>query len=450
MNESLLYPIKTARGTYLLSCAENVILDEDAPEKMRLFAQSGADCIYFDERQRDARGGITDVYKPDWSPDTLLSYLYIGAVLLVSESLFARVGAPKTKDAAERSLFCIRAAFAAERVLHVPIAIATRPAENEAGEDYAETVRRALKRINRRAETVGGLFASCAAVRYPIERDTRISVIVYTNGDDRMRVRSSLESIEVINTYPNVTLHVADCGDVNEQKERYYALLAQSGAASVLRDPMGKGLARLVNRAAEAADGDALLLLRAGMRVRRHDALERMLELALCDHVGAVGAKTLDENRRLYQTPRIWGTRESLFDGAADDTNDPIKNRLTNCIRNVSLVEGALMVRRDVFHAAGGLDETLPRVGFEAALCARLMQKRLHNVYTPYAVFTCAREANEKQAPLSKAEQMRLDDVMRSFYTEGDPMLSRAEKVVSRIRTLHATEKDDDKTFPVQ
>ena len=78
-------------GSYLLALGPNDRLSPDALHW--LAAASPADLIYSDEDQLDDQGHrVAPIFKPDWSPDLLLSCMYIGRAMVVSRDVWEQAG----------------------------------------------------------------------------------------------------------------------------------------------------------------------------------------------------------------------------------------------------------------------------------------------------------------------------------------------------------------------
>jgi len=432
--------LETANGPYRAVCAGDGDFLENSASVMLRAALSGADCIYFDEQTVHKSGAEDTDYRPDWSPDTLLSYPYTGGALLVSERLWERVGGPVSGSMSGMYDFTLRATEHAERIFHEPTPVFRRPAEPD-GQIDADAVERALSRRRLNALVGPGLFADSFDVRYPVPTGVCVTVVVVAGGASCYGVRSTLESIALRNTWPHIELIIVDNDPIESHRERYFAALSQQNAALILRDPTEPDTARLCNQAAERASGSLTLFLDAGLTFRRSDAIERMTGLAIRPETGAVGAKLTSSAGKLTGNAMLWGAAgrpRSLAEGVPDGALPPLLNRYVNCIRNVTACYGAIMIKKDRLPEAGGFDNSVPRQGMLPALCIRLAQKRFRNVYTPFAVFGGAKRFS--LSSMTEQERCRMDELLGPFREHGDPMFSTAQAVIERLHAFHDEE----------
>ena len=105
-------------------------LDHDdtlAPHALYRFALAATDpavdLIYSDEDKirADSEDRFDPYFKPDWSPETLLSKMYVGHLLGVRRSLVERIGGLRPAfDGSQDYDLVLRASELAQRIVHVP------------------------------------------------------------------------------------------------------------------------------------------------------------------------------------------------------------------------------------------------------------------------------------------------------------------------------------------
>lgn len=346
----------TANGEYYVFLAPDGALTDGALSALRTAARTGADFIYGDELTIAADGTERPCRKPGPSPDTLLSYNYIGSPMAVSSALMERAGPPANERYAERWAFAMRAFFDAEFVLRIPrILYRGRQERREADLQIVQTQ---LKRLQRTGEAFAARAEGCVSVRYCCPPQTLLSVVIAVEARPE-RLRDTLDSLVLWNTETRIEYIVVEGGAPSEHAEPYYRALEKHGV-KLLRNWYEPNFARQYNLAAAEANGDALLFLRAGDRVGNMDALLYMLEFAIQPHIGAVCA--------CMEKPR----KERAY------------------VRNVRFIPHAPMLARDTLIKVGGFDESLSAEGCEAALSLNLRERRLQLVRTPDAVIELA------------------------------------------------------------
>ncbi len=410
-------------GEYVVLARRGGFLENGAAEEFSLLAEREADFIYADEAVIRDDGSTETVYKPVFSPHTLLSYNYIGSPIAVKRTLYEKLGGADEADESALYAFTLRATELAKRVGHVPRVLYTggRPeARDDSGIVQGELNRRGV-----RAEALPGLFRGSCCVRPGMRPGTKAAVVVPFTGDADA-LRFTLESVEAVSTFRDYKLYVVYGCVADARAQRYFQALSENGAARILHYAKETNTRVLKNEAAAAVREDALLFLEAGVVLASHDAVGRMMEYAFLPRVATVGAKILDREKKLLHTGFVLGIGDepvSLLAGHADTIGSDAVNRYANCIRDVTATGGgALMMERAKFFSAGGFDETMPSCADDAELGLRCRRAGLYNVYQPYARFI--RQGKGEACQEVKDGERRLLDAFFPAMAEGDPMLS--------------------------
>lgn len=416
-----------AQGAALLFLPGDCFLSPDALFFIASAFADGADFVYFDEDTRLADGGRRlPRWKPDFSPDTLLSYNDIGMGFAVSAALYARARAQYSllPDALYR--FVLTTAFSAKSVVHIPRILAsfsvTLPATDCA------SVAAALPLLGRQGEVSNGLVPHTFAVRYGVPRRAKIAIVL-VNHLGYEPLRAALETLEMSSVFDRYQLTIVDAAPREDRLLCYYAALTRRRAAEIVTASGATGYAALHNLGTKAAHAPYLLFLSSALMPEGCDDLERLLELAVQQDIGAVGGLLLEPDGSIRSCGTVIGLHGglgSLYAGKPVRGDDPEQARRCRCIRNVSAVPAeAMMVSRDAFLAAGGFDESLGDACFDAALCLRLAEMGRRCVFTPYAVFRRHAAIPAKKPPTEREEQRRMD-VFREVLVAGDPCFSPA------------------------
>ncbi len=423
--------IDTLGGEYL-ALFSNGALTGEATTLIRGAAAKGAELIYGDALHVKEDGGEEPVFRPAYSPDTLLAYPYTGSLLVLSKRLYSRLQPDGREDADAVYALLLRAASMQQEALHIPHALFRGAPPPPCCSKRIATD--ALKRWSRLGTVHEGLFIGSFDVRYGLTGRPLISVIVVNEGDISA-VRRTLEAIERVNSYRPYELIVADGTIGDARTMAYYDALEQCGAARVVRLPGTENLPRLLNDAAKRAMGELLLFLDAGLMPANHDAMERLAEQVVQSGTAAAGGKIVDRKNQLLQAGLVLGLADlpvSLYAGRQDQITDPRQNYFTNCTRNVSAVQSAVMVHAERFQSLGGFDETFEVAAFAADLCLRLSRSHQKTVYTPYARFLDTGTAARRRA-LNRKNKDRCQDAFRQMRVHGDPMLSQNPLFLSSI-----------------
>ena len=365
-------------------------------EVVKTLQEVDADLIYSDEDKLDGDGQrCSPFFKPAWSPDLLLSCMYTSHLSVYRKELVDAVGRFRTGfDGSQDHDLALRFTECASQIVHIPkILYHWRQAPGSAAastvaKPYAYTAAvQALVDALRRREVAGDIHPQLSVpgfydVRRSIAHSGKVTIIIPTR-DNPLLLQRCIGSIESQTSYPNYEILIVDNGSSDETTLEYLRRTPHR----VLRDDGPFNYARLNNRAGREADGEYLLLLNDDTEVLSGDWLTAMVEHAQRPEVGAVGAKLIYPNGRIQHAGVILGLGgvAGHFQDVSAGHIDIAYPNFPNTIRNYSAVTGAcMMVRRDLYHEIGGLDEENLPVGFnDIDFCLRLRQKGYLIVYTP-------------------------------------------------------------------
>lgn len=411
--------------------------DELTPDALwevasRLNRNPELDLVYSDEDKLTADGTRVDpFFKPDWSPDLLLSLNYIAHFAVFRRSLLEAIGGFRSGyEGAQDHDVLLRLTEKTDRIAHTPkilyhcrmgriLAASTAKAKLFASESGRRAVEDALKRRGQDA-SVEVLAPGRYRAKYRIQNSPLVSIIIPTKDQVRL-LRQCVSSIEEKTSYGPYEIIIIDNNSTNSETIHY--LDALSDKHRVLRYPQPFNFSAINNFAAARAKGEYLLFLNDDTRVIDGDWLAALLEQAQRPDVGAVGAKLLYPNNSIQHAGVIVG----LFGGAGHAfKNLPNNNRTTyfglaDLTRNCSAVTAACMIlRRKVFNEVGGFDEGLKVVYNDVDLCLRIRNQGYLIIYTPFAVLYHLESASRGRLRPTKEEEIfnqRWADTIRS----GDP-----------------------------
>jgi GT2 family glycosyltransferase len=383
-----------ATGTFVVLLRPEGELAVDALTEVTDFAHRypEADVIYSDEDRRDARGRRSDpFFKPDWSPDDLLSYPYVGHLCVFRTTLARALGGFRSGiRGAEDFDLLLRVQRRARAIRHMPRVLWHRRSElspglvpfarNEAID--RRVIGEYLKETGADAEVTPGLVPGTCRVRWRIQGSPLVSIIIPTR--DRIHLlRRCLAGILERTAYRNVEVVIVDNASVEPATLEFL----ESCGAQIVRDPGPFNFARLCNVGVRHTRGEHLLFLNNDAEPCDAEWLSAMLELSQRPGVGAVGAKLYYPDGRIQHlgiVVGINGTAAQIFRGAPADHSGYFGGAFA--IRECSAVTGAcLMTRREVFETLGGFDETFAVNFNDVDYCLRVRASGFRVMFTPYA-----------------------------------------------------------------
>jgi GT2 family glycosyltransferase len=388
-----------ARGELVAFLDHDDELSPDALlEVVRVLQDGGdVDLIYSDEDKIDGQGQrVEPFFKPDWSPDLLLSMNYVCHLTVVRRALLEEVGGirPGYEGSQDYDLL-LRVTERARRIVHVPQVLyhwrkipGSAAAEQNAKPYAFDAARRALTDAVRRRgidASISMPFPGTYHVAYAVPDPPHVSIVIPTrDGVDLLR--TCIESIQQKTTYSSYELLVVDNGSSDPATLEYFAEVREKHR--VLPYPRPFNWSAINNFAVPHARGSVLLFMNNDMEVISPGWLEALVAHVQRPEVGVVGAKLLYPDGRLQHAGVVLGLGGIAGHGFRLLPGDARAYfHFPQVVRDVSAVTGAcMMVRREVFDRLGGFDEQL-RVAFnDIDFCLRASEAGHRIVYTPHAV----------------------------------------------------------------
>lgn len=188
--------------------------------------------------------------------------------------------------------------------------------------------------------------------------------------------------------YPDLEVLVIDNGSDDGATLQLLGRIRHDPRVRVLHAPGPFNWSALNNQGAAAATGEILLLLNNDIEVVEPGWLAALAAHALRPDVGVVGARLLFPNGKLQHGGVLLGPKgQAVHAFTHAEGADPGYAGQVATQRDLSAVTGAcLCIRRDVFHAVGGLEAETLRVGWsDIDLCLRVRDAGYRVVWVPAA-----------------------------------------------------------------
>jgi O-antigen biosynthesis protein len=391
--------IREARGDYIVFVDHDDELTPDGLWELALAADaSDADFIYSDEDKILPTGEFSEpFFKPDWSPDTIMSTMFTCHLSAAKRALVNELGGLRSEyDGAQDWDFVLRLAERTNRILHIPKVlyhwrvIPGSVAADLAAKPYAvdASVRAREAALQRRGLTgvVEPLthLPGHARVRHAMRGKPLVSIII-PSRDNGAVLAQCVRTILERSAYRNFEIVVMNNGSRQPTTLAELQRLASTPQVLVVPHDRPFNYSEINNEGARHARGEILLFLNDDTEVLSADWLDRMAGYAQLPHVGATGAKLLYPKSRLIQHCGIvnlaGGPGHAFLAGDADIPMAFARNVLE---WNWAAVTGAcLMIERTKFDAVGGFDETFPIAYNDVDLCFGLLEHGLYNVVCP-------------------------------------------------------------------
>ncbi len=430
--ERALAELAGEENEFLMVLAPGDRLGEDALLELSVFSAlaPGTDFLYGDERRIDPADGVEKAFfKPDFSPDLLLSTNYIGRPFAVSLPLLARVGLSEA-DLRRHGAYdaVLRLTEAATKIGHVQKVLLSRGRHGDSNAVERRALRRALRRRNIAASLLAGPVPGTWRARREIGRAARgamVSIIIPTNFS-RDLIKTAIRSIRARTAWPSYEIIVLDttAGD-DATRATQKAWLAKHADRVVAAGAGQKfNWSRLNNSGARVARGQFLLFLNDDIEVLEPDWLHGLIEHAQRPEIGVVGPRLLYPDGRVQHAGVFLARRAGrhAFRFYPRDEPGPFGLALTQ--RDVISVTGAcMMIRREVFHALGGFETAHAVVNNDLDFSLRARARGFAVVYTP-AVTLIHHEMVSRAALADTYNSARFERDWGDLFRAGDPFFS--------------------------
>ena len=427
--------LEAARGDFVAFLDHD---DELAPEALlavaaKLSAEPELDLVYSDEDKLDEAGRrVEPFFKPEWSPDLLLSMNYLNHLTVVRRSLLEEAGGLRPGfDGSQDYDLLLRLTERTQRVGHVPRVlyhwrkVTGSEAAERGAKGYADaSARRALEESLARRHREGRVESSLPGlygIRYRVKGEPLVSIVMPTR-DNPSVLRACVGSIEQRTSWPRWELILVDNGTTD--REALALLDDLSRRHRVLRDARPFNWSALNNAAVPEARGEHLLFMNNDVEVVRADWMEALLEHGQRLEVGAVGARLLYPDGTVQHAGVVLGigaVAGHAFKHLPADA--PGYALLGHAVRDVSAVTGAcMMTRREAFERVGGFDERLPVAYNDIDYCLKLRKAGYLVVYTPHA--TLIHHESATRGALDPPDDQALMKARWNDDLAGDPYYS--------------------------
>ncbi len=371
------------------------------------------DFIYSDEDKIDEKGKKRrdPFFKPDWSPETFMSYMYTCHLSVYRKSLLDKLGGLRVGfEGSQDYDLVLRVMEQTTHIGHIPKILYHWRMRKESTANamtakpyIMEATRKAKEEALERRGLVGKLstIADISQIRvtYMPQNNPLVSIVI-PSKDNYDVLKMCLTSIIKTTAYENYEIVLVDNGSADATKQKIEALISEFSyerackGIKYIYEPMEFNFSKMCNMGAAAAGGELLLFLNDDIEISEvvkdnpHVAgqpnqwLSILAGQAQVNYTGAVGCKLYYPNSIRFQHAGVLnlpiGPGHALY-GYEDNLNYYYGRNLLDY--NFAVVTGAcLMVERKKFDEVGGFDEDLPVAYNDVALCFKLLEAGYHNV----------------------------------------------------------------------
>lgn len=323
-------------------------------------------------------------FRPEWSPEMLLSANYLGRSFAVRRDRLSAVGPldPALGDAMWWDLL-LRLELTEQAVDRVPRVVhhlVRRP--DSAPLDGVEVVRAHLARAGRTA-TVTEQPAG-VQVEWDLPSPPHVTVVIPTRHN-RSMLGTCLPSLARTN-YPSFDVIIVDNGERSAENEAWYERDYELDLTVRWWD-QPFNYSAVNNLAATGARGEVLVFLNDDTELVDPGWLRELVAWVRQPEIGLVGVQLIDPEGLIQHGGVVMGMHgfaDHLFAGCRPGEDTLIGS--TTWYRNsLSVTAACVAVDRALFEQVGGFDERFDLCGSDVTLGLDMRHLGRRNVVTPYA-----------------------------------------------------------------
>ncbi len=416
-------------------------------EYAKAINEQDADYIYCDEttfKNNDINKMLTMHFKPDYAIDNLRANNYICHFSVFHRHLLDGSELFRTKyDGSQDHDMILRLTDKAKKVVHVPKLMyywrshAGSVASGIQAKTYAVDAAKGAVADHLRKHgythfkiTSTRAFETIFKISYQIIGNPKISIVI-ANKDHEPDLRRCISSIMEKSTYDNYEIIIVENNSETPEIQKYYEELKENERIRIITYEGSFNYSAVNNLGVRAAEGEYILLLNNDTQVITVNWMEELLMYAQREDVGAAGAKLYYADKTIQHAGVVLGLGAHRTAGHSHymqhRENLGYMGRLCYA-QNVSAVTGAcLMVSKELFEKAGGLDESFAISLNDVDFCIKLREMGYLNVFTPFAelyhyesVSRGLDDQGEKAARYNE-ESARFREKWKEVLEKGDP-----------------------------
>jgi len=385
--------LEVAQGDFFLCMTPGDLLMQDGLYHWVNHMQEARDTqiLYADEDKMNRKGHCSiPFFKPDWSPDTLLSYNYLGKAVLLHTMLVKESGGfRKEFDGEEMYDLYLRATERTNKIQHFNNILyrqKIRPYRSDR-RMIAQILAETLARRNESGDILldNEKNITIAEIRYQIREYKKVSILIPTK-DNTFLISQCIRSIFELSTYPDFEVIVIDN---NSREKEFFEYMADcekkyAGRFSCLRHEVPFNFSEINNFAASHAKGEYLVLLNNDTKLITPQWLECMVAQAQRNQTGVVGVKLLFPDDSIQHAGIGFDEHQLPFHVFAEESKDMASPQVNITSNFAALTAACIMVRKELYERAGGLDKALAVEFNDIDLCLRIKKMGYYNLYLPY------------------------------------------------------------------
>lgn len=392
--------LEIAKGEYVALLDHDDLIARNALYEVVqvLNKDKSIDMIYSDEDKIDKNGNFLDPhFKPDWSPDTLLSMNYICHFSILRKKIVDDIGKFRKgyEGAQDYDLF-LRFTEKTDNIYHLSKILyhwricdgstaLSKETKGYAYENGKKALEDAINRRNISANVLESRSGSFYVLEYDTSSNPLISIIIPTR-DYADTLNVCLKSIYEKTTYHNFEIIIANNNSIEEKTLKLFNLYKEEYKNFRVIDINTEfNYSNINNTAIEHANGEYVMLLNNDTEVISPNWLTVMLGYAMQSHIGAVGPKLYYPDGKIQHAGVILGlggVASHAYIGFSKNDNGAY-GRLEVPYNYSAVTAACLLISKKKFLEVGGLNEELKVAYNDVDLNIKLLDKGYYNLFVP-------------------------------------------------------------------
>ena len=389
--------IKMSKGTFIALLDSDAILNKNALYCManELNKNKKLDLIYSDEDKLDLEGKrCSPHFKPNYSPDTLLSLNYISHFTIIRKKLVESVGGfEEGLDGAHDYDLYLKITEKTNKISHISrILYHSRTHQTQINniKKGKKVLENALKRRNINGEVTIDDKSNYYRIKYILEKEPLVSIIIPIRDYAEM-TKKCLDSIYKKTKYKNYEIIIAN----NDSKEKetfdlFKEMKKKHKNFRVVDVNIEFNYSKINNIAVKEAKGEIIVLLNNDTEIISPDWLSDMASYASQDHIGIVGAKLLYPDETVQHAGVILGlggvASHAYIGASREDTG--LFGRLRVPYNYSANTAACLAVKKSLYNKVGGLEEDLKIAYNDIDLNIKVSEEGYYNIFLPQVEIT--------------------------------------------------------------
>jgi len=357
------------------------------------------DFVYSDRDKISHNGKRFDpFFKPDWSPDYLLSQNYLCHLNVFRKILIDKMGGFREGyDGSQDYDLVLRITELTDKIVHIPkILYHYRVVPGSASGDpnakpYAydsaiKALQDAMSRRGWKGTATQGMIKGLYRIKFQFNSNPKVSITIPSKDKSHI-LKKCVDSILNKTTYKNYEIIIVDNQSREEKTFEYYTELKNIHKIKLLEYANPFNFSEINNYAVSQIDTEYIIFLNNDIEVITEEWIEFMLGFAQRKETGAVGAKLLYPNDTIQHAGLILDDKGNVRRSHHRYPRYSLgyAGRILS-IQNVSAVAAAcMMIRREVFTEVGGFDPQFVIAHGDIDFCLKLRDKNYLILYEPHA-----------------------------------------------------------------